>query len=383
MASYSAQYDELWASPHNLDARRRLPKPSLEAQSKEPEAKLVPLSRVWALPKLNNWLGREPWSLFDIAVTGFIMGQHVLCLAAPFTFTWPAFWLFAVLFFAIGCLGIDVSFHRQLTHRSFSSPKLVEYLLAFLGTLGGEMDPIDWVRHHRYHHRNCDSPLDPHSTYEGFFWAHCGWLMHSKVRAGVAGAGRAHRRPWIVSDLVADPFYRLLHYTYPLLSTLQYVALYWLGGWPALIWGGAVRQVLMWHVTWLVNSACHIWGSRPYATPDLSTNCGWLALPTFGESWHNNHHAFPGSARHGLEWWQVDIAWWAIRALQALGLAWDIRLPTEAQKRAKLAAPANGTANEAEADGADGFTDGAVVGGAQVKHEAGAPAAAGASAKEE
>ncbi|PRW39302.1 Palmitoyl-monogalactosyldiacylglycerol delta-7 chloroplastic [Chlorella sorokiniana] len=333
--SYSRQWDDLFdeaplkAPLPRLDTKRCLPSPSMELQAREPGAKLVPFTQdIWVLPKLRNWLFREPWSFYDIVTTGSILGLHLVCLAAPWTFTWPALWWGAALFFACGGLGIDVSFHRQLTHRSFDSPKWLEYLLAFLGTCGLEMDPISWVRHHRFHHRNTDRALDPHSSYEGFFWSHCGWLMHSKVLDARAGDD------WIVSDLKGQLFYRVLEYTYPLVAVAQYLALWYYGGWPGVVWAGAVRQVLI---------ACHIWGSRPYNTGDLSSNVWWLALATFGEAWHNNHHAFPSSARHGLEWWEVDVCWWVIRALQAVGLVWDVRLPTVAQKQKLLKKKTNGS----------------------------------------
>ncbi|GAB4819844.1 hypothetical protein N2152v2_006890 [Parachlorella kessleri] len=338
--SYSAQYDELF-SHLPLNTRARIPKPSLEAQSKEPNAKLIPGSDVWATQKLNNWTSRYVKGTTNrkpvqFTTGGSNKGLHLLCLAAPFTFSWPNFWLFLVLYCAVGCLGIDVSFHRQLTHRSFTCPKWLEYFLAYLGTLGLEHDPIEWVKHHRYHHQNTDTPLDPHKVQ----------LPSPQVLDDRTGDN------WIVKDLCSDAFYRFIHKTYNLHVVGQYMFLYWLGGFGAVVWGGALRQVLMWHVTWLVNSACHAWGARPYNTGDLSTNNSWLAIATFGESWHNNHHAFPFSARHGLEWWQVDIAWGVIRVLQFLGLAWDIRLPSEAQKRKLATAAASGqvAAPEEEAE---------------------------------
>eukprot|EP00887_Chlorella_sp_A99_P004239 scaffold15.g4239.t1 len=325
--SYSAQYDQIFANKlSEVDSRARLPKPDPAAQSHASGAHLVPFSDVAVTPKLPDFIGRrDGWTFFDAGAAVVIFGLHLLCLAAPFTFTWPAFWTALALYFAVGCLGIDVSFHRQLTHRSFCCPKWLEYTLAYLGTMGLEHDPIVW--HHRFHHYNTDTALDPHSSYEGFWWSHAGWLLHHRMLNARTGSD------WIVTDLVADPFYRFLHATYYVQAGWQFLALYLAGGLPFVVWAGAVRQVAMWHVTWLVNSACHLWGARPYRTGDLSTNNSWLTLLTFGESWHNNHHAFPFSARHGIEWWQVDIAWGCIRALQAVGLAHDIRLPSEGQKR--------------------------------------------------
>lgn len=349
--SFSKQYDLLFKG--KPDSRLRLPHPSLDAQAHEPGAEKLPFSDVIITKKLNIVLNRESWTYYDILVGGFIGGLHALCLAAPFTFTWPAFWTGLVLYCLSGACGIDVSFHRQLTHRSFHTPKLVEYLLAYCGTLGCEGDPISWVKHHRFHHQNTDTALDPHSSYEGFFWSHCGWLLHNKVLDARAGDN------WIVKDLLADPFYAFLEKTYTWHILGQFWVLYAIGGLPFMIWAGAVRQVALWHVTWLVNSACHIWGSRPYDNGDLSTNCWWLAIPTFGEAWHNSHHAFPFSARHGLEWYQVDIAWYIIKTLQLLGLATDIRLPSEAQKR-KLAriTPLSAPVIAAEVEGEEVATSG-------------------------
>ncbi|KAK9851666.1 hypothetical protein WJX84_002952 [Apatococcus fuscideae] len=191
-------------------------------------------------------------------------------------------------------------------------------------------DPIEWASSHRYHHLHTDTPLDPHSPYEGFWWSHMGWLLDNKAtldRVGTRGN---------TTDLEAQPFYTWIQKTYSWHVVAQLAGLFLLGGLPALVWGGALRIAWVYHITWFVNSASHCWGRQTYNTGDLSRNNWWVGLLAFGEGWHNNHHAFEFSARHGLKWWQVDTTWMVIRTFQLLGLAQNVKLPTEKQK-ARLA----------------------------------------------
>ncbi|KAF4387753.1 hypothetical protein G4B88_004080, partial [Cannabis sativa] len=163
--------------------------------------------------------------------------------------------------------------------------------------------PINWVRTHRYHHQFVDSERDPHSPIEGFWYSHIGWLFDSNTAYQKSGS------PKIVLDLENQRFYKFLQNTYILHPIALGVVLYALGGFPFVVWGMGVRVVCNYHVTWLVNSACHVWGNQAWNTGDLSRNNWWVALLAFGEGWHNNHHAFEYSARHGLEWWQIDTTW--------------------------------------------------------------------------
>lgn len=317
--SYSEQFEVLYQKP--LNAKVAVPKPSKEAQTQEPEGKNVLLSDVVATPKRP--ILRRKWSTTDLLYGGFVGLMHVGCLFAPATFSWPMVGLCMGMYFITGCLGITLSYHRQISHKSFKTPKWLEYALAYCGVLAAQGDPIDWASSHRYHHMHTDTPLDPHSPYEGFWWSHMGWFLDSKATEERVGA-RANK-----ADLESQPFYRFLEKTYALHIAAMFGVLYALGGFPAVIWGGAVRLVIVYHITWFVNSASHCWGTQAYNTGDLSRNNWWVGLLAWGEGWHNNHHAFESSARHGLEWWQVDVTWGVICLLEKLGLATNVKLPSK------------------------------------------------------
>ncbi|KAI8472570.1 MAG: fatty acid desaturase-domain-containing protein [Monoraphidium minutum] len=331
--SYSEQYDKLFGdfAGEPLPIKMLLPKPDPAKQSEVPGAKKLLLSSVYATPKSNQIFGRK-WNKTDLQYVAFMVFVHGLCLLAPMTFSWANVGLFLGTYFITGCLGITLSFHRQLSHRSFSSPKWVEYALAYCGVLAVQGDPIEWVSSHRYHHLNTDSVLDPHSPYEGFWWSHMGWLLDNQTTLE-----RVYDRK-NASDMEAQPFYTWIRDTYIWHVVAQFAALYALGGLGAVVWGGALRMCWVYHITWFVNSASHVWGYQTYNTGDQSRNNWWVGLLAFGEGWHNNHHAFEFSARHGLEWWQLDMTWLCICALEKLGLASNVKLPSEKQK-ARLAFP--------------------------------------------
>ena len=177
--SYSKQYDILYQS-QPLNIKQVVPKPDKEAQAQEPGSKQVLLSDVHATGKRKLFFGRE-WNTTDLAYAAFLGGMHILACFAPATFSWPMVWLFLGTYFVSGCLGITLSYHRQLSHRSFQTPKWLEYILAYCGVLAVQGDPLEWVSSHRYHHLHTDTPLDPHSPYEGFWWSHMGWLLDNKV----------------------------------------------------------------------------------------------------------------------------------------------------------------------------------------------------------
>lgn len=295
--------------------------------------KRVAFSDVLASPKRGAVKNRT-WSTTDAIYVAFMALIHGGCLLAPATFSWSALACFGVMYFITGCIGITFSYHRQLSHRSFALPKPLEYLAAYCGALAVQGDPIEWVSSHRYHHLYCDTPRDPHTPYEGFWWSHMGWLLDNDATlARVDDRSNA-------ADIASQPFYRFLTKTYALHVVASAAVLYALGGLPWLVWGFCVRTAWVYHVTWFVNSAAHVWGTQPYATGDLSRNNWWVGILAFGEGWHNNHHAFEFSARHGLEWWQVDVTWALIRGLQLLGLATKVKLPTAAQKERLAVAPA-------------------------------------------
>jgi fatty-acid desaturase len=235
------------------------------------------------------------------------------------------------LYYLTGAFGITLGFHRLLTHRSFKLAKPLEYGVAILGTLAFQGGPIDWVSTHRAHHAHTDREGDPHDVNRGLFWAHMQW-MYSYNEACLTKAEQLRLAP----DLANDKMYLFLDKTFLLWQVALGVALFAIGGWSWVICGIFLRLVATYHVTWLVNSASHHYGYRTYRTGDKSTNSWWVAFLAWGEGWHNNHHAFPFSARHGLRWFEFDATWLAIRVLVALRLARDVKLPTLAM-RARLA----------------------------------------------
>lgn len=260
---------------------------------------------------------------------------------------WPDVIVLVITYLLTG-MGITVGFHRLLTHRSFKTSPALRALLAALGSAAVEGPVIEWVANHRKHHRFSDEPGDPHSPHvghpsgwrgavAGLFHAHLGWIL--------GGDALADRERY-AKDLLADPVVSFVDRTFLLWVLLGLAFPFGLGvaltgslvgGLTALLWGGAVRMFLLHHATFSINSLCHFFGRRSFATSDQSRNLLWLALPTLGEAWHNNHHAFPTSARHGLRWWQLDPSGWLIAALQRLGLVWDVVQITPERQLAKLA----------------------------------------------
>jgi stearoyl-CoA desaturase (delta-9 desaturase) len=255
-----------------------------------------------------------------------------------------------VVMYSLSVIGITVGYHRLLTHRAFQTYKPVEYLFAVLGSLAVEGPVIGWVTDHRRHHAHADADGDPHSphghgegfggTIHGLWHAHLGWLFDHPT---AAGADR------YAPDLVEDRGMRAVHLLFGPIVVVGLAlpfALGWgltgelAGGLTAVFWAGLVRIFLVHHVTFSINSICHFFGRRRFETDDRSTNVFWLAVPSFGESWHHNHHAFPRSATHGLRWWEVDVGGLLIRAMRRLGLAWNVVLITKDRQRQKLAAGA-------------------------------------------
>lgn len=256
--------------------------------------------------------------------------------------------LLVVMYVACG-FGITVGFHRLFSHKSFASGPGVRATFAILGCMAIQGPLTQWVTDHRRHHAFSDKDGDPHSPHgerEGAFGglaglahAHMGWLFTTKGME----RGRKYGR-----DLYDEPLIRRIDRLYMLWVALSLgipfaVGYAWdgtlAGGVMGLVWGGLVRIFLFQHMTWAVNSICHTFGRRDYETSDQSRNNWLIALPTFGEGWHNNHHAFPGSAMHGLGRRQVDMSWWIIRGLERAGLVWNVKLPTS-ERMARRVAPA-------------------------------------------
>ncbi len=237
---------------------------------------------------------------------------HVLCLAAPFTFSWSALAVSVFLYWLACGLGISMGYHRLLTHRGFETSRAFYYLLAILGTLNFQGGPIHWVGIHRVHHRDSDTDDDPHSPRHGFLWAHVLWCVcHDPMDRDTSVAA---------GDLKKDRFIVWLDKWFVLPQFVLGVVLYFLGGWSWVIWGVAVRTVFTYHTTWAVNSASHTWGYKNFETKDDSKNLWWVAALSWGEGWHNNHHAYQRSARHGLKWFELDFTWWSLVLLEKFGV---------------------------------------------------------------
>ncbi|CAN1176239.1 Palmitoyl-monogalactosyldiacylglycerol delta-7 desaturase, chloroplastic [Linum perenne] len=267
---------------------------------------------------------------YDKIAVASVLGAHLLALYAPFCCRWDTILLGFSLYVVTGLFGICFSYHRNLAHRSFKVPKWLEYLCAYCGAHALQGDPITWISNHRFHHRYTDTERDPHSPIEGFWHSHMSWIFDSATIREKCGKRDN------VGELKSQGFYRWIRKTYVFHPLGLAVILYAIGGFPYIVWGIGVRVVGFYHAMWFVNSAAHIWGNRVWNTNDLSRNNWWVAVLTFGEGWHNNHHAFKGSARHGLEWWQIDITWYVVKFLEALGFAYDVKLPSRIQMQ-KLA----------------------------------------------
>lgn len=290
----------------------------------------------------------------DRIITGVVTLAPFLALAAVCWQAWAGLlrWsdvaVFATMYLATA-LGITVGFHRHLTHRSFATSRPLRATLAVLGSAAIEGPVISWVADHRKHHAYSDREGDPHSPHvghgggwrgalSGLLHAHVGWLFVHTERA-------AKRR--YAPDLLADPLVRFIDRTFLVWALGGLAASFALGaaiggsvfaGLTGLLWGGGVRMLVVHHVTYSVNSLCHFFGRRRFATRDHSRNLLWLAIPSLGEAWHNNHHAFPTSAFHGLHRRELDLSALVIRALEAVGLAWDVVRVGPARQRRKAIA---------------------------------------------
>lgn len=246
---------------------------------------------------------------------------HIGAVAALFMFSWKVFFVTAALYWMAIGFGIGMGYHRLHTHRSYKVPKALEYFFAICGTLTLEGGPIFWVATHRIHHQNSDKHGDPHTPHDGGFWAHMGWIIFGEKRHNDTAMMSRY-----APDLAKVPFYRWLNTYHYVPLTVFGILMFAIGGIQYLLWTVCLRVILGLHATWLVNSATHMFGSRRFATTDDSRNSWWVALLTFGEGWHNNHHAHPASARHGLAWYELDITWLQISLLKRLGVAKNVRV---------------------------------------------------------
>jgi len=282
------------------------------------------LSSIVALPQESRY------SKLSVVTCVVLAWFHVQAVAAVFSFSWTNLIVAAFLYWMAVGLGISMGYHRLHTHRGFKTSKLFEYFLAICGTLTLEGGPIFWVAIHRRHHQHSDQPLDPHTPRVSGFWAHIGWILFGEAQHNNTATMSRY-----APDLGKDPFYRWLTTYHWVPLTVLGFALLGIGGWPLVNWAIFLRVVLGLHATYLVNSATHLWGRRRFATQDDSKNSWWVALLTFGEGWHNNHHAHPTSARHGLAWYEFDPTWIELKFLRAVGLVWDVKAAKASQSPAE------------------------------------------------
>jgi stearoyl-CoA desaturase (delta-9 desaturase) len=254
---------------------------------------------------------------------------HAVALATPFVAPFAWRWLaLAAALYAVRMFAITAGYHRYFSHRAYRTSRAFQLVLAVLGTTAVQKGPLWWAAHHRDHHRFSDAPEDVHSPLQrGFWWSHVGWILSARL-----DRTRVER----VKDLARYPELVWLDRWHVVPPVALAAALFLAGGTPALLWGFFVSTVALWHGTFVINSLAHVFGRRRYDTGDGSRNSLVLALVTFGEGWHNNHHFFPGSARQGFFWWEVDLSYYALRALAAIGVVRDLRAPPAHVRVARL-----------------------------------------------
>lgn len=265
---------------------------------------------------------------------------HALAIASLFFFSWSNLVATVILWWISGSLGIGLGYHRLLTHRGFKVPKWLEYTLSVFGMLALQSGPLSWVTTHRIHHAFTETEKDPHSPRSGTYWAHIGWIFR----------GTSQNQSWATMqrycpDFANDPVHQFMNKYYWIPTVAVGVSLVGIGGIGMLLWGIFLRTVFGWHFTWLVNSMTHLWGTRRFETRDDSRNNALVAAVSFGEGWHNNHHAYPRSAKHGLAWYEFDINWIQIWTLEKLGLAKSVHVysPKKESKEVRNLEPIHDT----------------------------------------
>jgi stearoyl-CoA desaturase (delta-9 desaturase) len=279
----------------------------------------------WLIHPVRRWSRG-----LNIPVAGWIGLVHVCALAGflPYCFSWQGVATCVFLIWMTASLGVCMGYHRLLTHRSFNTYGWMRWLIALIGQLSGEGSAVSWVANHRKHHQFSDRDGDPHSPRDGKWWSHILWMMPN-FGGNVEDTIALRYAP----DLVKSAAFRWLHRMFiPIhfvFGGLIYAAGYAMWGpqvaLSMVVWGMFVRLVYVYHITWFVNSASHMWGYRNYETTDDSRNLWWVGLLAFGEGWHNNHHAYPSLAPQGHKWWEVDMTYWFICGLEFCGLAWDVK----------------------------------------------------------
>lgn len=269
---------------------------------------------------------------------GFVAAFHLFAAVGLITMSWPNAVALFITWWISSSWGIGIGYHRLFTHRGFKAPKWLEYFFATCGSLALQSGPVAWVTTHRIHHAFTETDKDPHSPRNGTYWAHIGWIFRGTAQIQSQAAKQRYS-----PDLTKDRYFTWLDKYYWVTTVAVAALLLAIGGWTMMLAGIFVRTVMGWHFTWLVNSATHLWGSRRFETRDDSKNNGFVAAVTFGEGWHNNHHAFPRSAKHGFTRKEFDINWYQLQLLEKLGIiknvyAYDLSTESESPKEMKKAA---------------------------------------------
>lgn len=250
-----------------------------------------------------------------IGVTVF----HIMAIVALFTFSWENLLAAFIVWWIAASWGIGIGYHRLFTHRGFKVPKFMEYFFHICGSLGLQSGAISWVTTHRIHHAFTETEKDPHSPRFGTYWAHIGWIFRGTAQNQTTATMQRY-----TPDMMKDPVHRLINKYYWVTPIVAGAILFAIGGFSMVLWAIFLRTVMSWHFTWLVNSATHLWGTRRFETRDDSRNNALVALLTFGEGWHNNHHAHPRSANHGIAWYEFDVNWVQLKLMEKLGLVKEL-----------------------------------------------------------
>lgn len=274
---------------------------------------------------------RTPATYWNFTNIFWISLVHLAIPLAILQFSWGGLLIALIGVFVLAPIGINVGYHRLLCHRAFSCPKWIRYPLVTIGAVIGAGPPLHWAAMHRIHHRFSDSGRDPHDANRGFWYSH---ILHLFV-ADEAEHEQDHL-PTYAPDLLKEPYLVWLNKNWLYLALATLPLLYLAGGISWVLWGGFVRLAGTWHIMWFVNSASHRWGYRNYETADKATNCWWVGLLAAGEGWHNNHHANPSCAAHGHRWWELDLSFLFIVALESFGLASEVKRPA---KRGEILSP--------------------------------------------
>ncbi len=312
------------------------------AMTELPELTVLPVANPEAeLPPVDATVGRISLGLRIVYLVAVIVPFLGLVGAAVSIWGWGFHWVDLGLLlgmYILSALGITVGYHRLFTHHSFETNRVVQFILAVFGSMAIQGPVLKWVAMHRRHHQHSDQPEDPHTPHHhgggvigvlrGLWHAHLGWLFDPDPPDLLRYVKDLRQSALVRSVSALFPLWVLVGLLLPtivggLLSGT------WAGALRGLAWGGLARIFLVHHVTWSVNSVCHLWGRQPYRSHDQSRDNAVFGVLALGEGWHNTHHAFPTSARHGLQWWQIDVSYWVIRGLAWLGLAWNIRLPSK------------------------------------------------------